>query len=295
MSVQESPELSEVNRFPEILERPPVLTSYDAGWSGINLELQEQPPGETPEFCLNHDVVVVNPVSRFQVEQVSEGTRQKALFFPGVVAICPKHQSKRFLWDRQIQVLSLNLKPDLLVTNAIELLEKDDVELVPHLCLEDGLILHIGMALQAQLQSQGRRSRLYAETITNALIVHLLQHYSTHKNQVKHSVSSLPRHKLKLVIDYIDDNLGRELSLPELAAIVQLSQYHFCHAFKQAIELSPHQYLIQQRVERAKQLLKQKEMTIGEVAIACGFAHQSHLNRHFKRLTGITPKIWQNS
>lgn len=295
MSVQELPELSAVNRFPEILERPPVLTSYDAGWSSINLELQEQPPGETPEFCLNHDVVVINPGPLFQVEQVTEGTRQKALFFPNAVAICPKHQHKRFLWDRQLQVLSLNLKPDLLITNAIELLEKDHVELVPHLCLEDGLILHIGMALQAQLRSQGRRSRLYAETIATALAVHLLQHYSTQKNQIKHYASSLPRHKLKLVIDYIDDNFNHELSLQELAAIVQLSQYHFCHAFKQAIGLSPHQYLIQQRVEHAKQLLKQKEMTIGEVAIACGFTHQSHLNRHFKRFTGVTPKFWQNS
>lgn len=93
-----------------------------------------------------------------------------------------------------------------------------------------------------------------------------------------------------MVTDYISDRLDRELSLNELAAIAQLSPYHFSRAFKQSTGISPHQYVIQCRVERAKQLLQQGKMSIGEIAIACGFSHQSHLNRHFKRLTGVTPK-----
>ncbi|NJS10840.1 MAG: helix-turn-helix transcriptional regulator, partial [Microcoleus sp. CSU_2_2] len=71
-----------------------------------------------------------------------------------------------------------------------------------------------------------------------------------------------------------------------------ISSYHFCRLFKQSTGFSPHQYVIQQRVERAKQLLRQGQMSIGEIAIACGFSHQSHFNRHFKRLTGVTPKTW---
>jgi AraC family transcriptional regulator len=55
-------------------------------------------------------------------------------------------------------------------------------------------------------------------------------------------------------------------------------------------QLTPHQYVIQQRVERANQLLQKGELSLAEIALACGFAHQGHLNRHFKRLTGVTPK-----
>lgn len=113
-----------------------------------------------------------------------------------------------------------------------------------------------------------------------------------------HSISytgGLPQHKLKLVIDYINEHLGRGVSLRELAAIAQLTQFHFCRAFKQTTGLSPHQYLIKQRVEQAKQLLKSGKMKISEVAVACGFTHQSHMHRHFKRLTGVTPKAWLNS
>ena len=93
-----------------------------------------------------------------------------------------------------------------------------------------------------------------------------------------------------MVTDYISDRLDRELSLNELAAIAQLSPYHFSRAFKQSTGISPHQYVIQQRIERAKQLVLQGKMSLADIAIACGFSHQSHLNRHFKRITGVTPK-----
>lgn len=188
----------------------------------------------------------------------------------------------------------MNLKPQLLSQNAIELLETDHVELIPYFPIQDQLIHQIGLVLQAEMRSQSG-GRLYAETMANALAVHLLRHCSTQRHRTVSSNGGLPQHKLKLVTDYINDYLERELGLSELSAIAQLSQYHFCRAFKQATGLSPHQYLIQQRVERAKQLLTQGEMMIAEVAIACGFTHQSHLNRHFKRLTGITPKQFLNS
>ncbi|WP_370589516.1 helix-turn-helix domain-containing protein [Tychonema sp. LEGE 07203] len=80
------------------------------------------------------------------------------------------------------------------------------------------------------------------------------------------------------------------MSLEAIANHIDISSYHFCRLFKQSTGFSPHQYVIQQRVERAKQLLLQGKMSLAEIAIACGFSHQSHLNRHFKRITGVTPK-----
>ncbi|NEQ26925.1 MAG: helix-turn-helix transcriptional regulator, partial [Microcoleus sp. SIO2G3] len=84
--------------------------------------------------------------------------------------------------------------------------------------------------------------------------------------------------------------LAQEISLNAIADYLGISRYYFCRQFKQSTGLSPHQYVIQQRVERAKQLLLQGKMSIANVAQVCGFTHQSHLNRHFKRLTGVTPK-----
>lgn len=110
-----------------------------------------------------------------------------------------------------------------------------------------------------------------------------------------HHFDGLSPHQLKPVIDYINHALDQRLEIEELATIARLSQHHFSRTFKRTMGMSPHQYVIQQRVERAKQLLKEKKMSICEVAIACGFTHQSHLNRHFKRLAGVTPKAFLKS
>ena len=297
MSVQEPLEFdaNHPQRLPDIFKPAPILASHSAGWSDISLEAHCLPPGETPEFCLDHYVVSMSMGPKIEVELTVEGKIHKATAFQGMAFICPVHSPHSFCWNNELQTLSLNLKPELLNQNAIDLLGTDCVELIPHFAIQDGLIYQIGMALQAELRSQGCGSRLYAETLANTLAIHLLRHYSTQNHRTLDCNGGLPQHKLRLVTDYINDYIERELSLKELAAIAQLSQYHFCRAFKQMTGLSPHQYLIRQRVERAKQLLKKGGMSLGAVAIVCGFTHQSHLHRHFKRLTGVTPKTFLNS
>jgi len=115
-----------------------------------------------------------------------------------------------------MQTLSLSLKPELLNLNAIELLGTDSVELIPHFAFQDGLIYQIGLALQAELRSQGCGSRIYAETLANTLAIHLLRDYSTQNHRTVTCDGGLPQHKLKLVTDYINDYLERELEFKRI-------------------------------------------------------------------------------
>jgi AraC family transcriptional regulator len=100
----------------------------------------------------------------------------------------------------------------------------------------------------------------------------------------------LSQRKLNLAITYINDRLSQNLSLAEMADQLNMSQYHFCRLFKQSTGSSPYQYLLQQRVEWAKQLLIEGKMSIVDVAIAVGFSDQSQLSYHVKRRLGITPR-----
>jgi AraC family transcriptional regulator len=95
------------------------------------------------------------------------------------------------------------------------------------------------------------------------------------------------------VTDYIYAHLDQDLSLSELAAIAQMSPHYFSQLFKRSIGITPHQYVIRVRVERAKELLTQGNLSIAEVAKTVGFVDQSHLHRHCKRLLGVTPKMLQ--
>jgi AraC family transcriptional regulator len=107
-------------------------------------------------------------------------------------------------------------------------------------------------------------------------------------------IRALSDTKLRAIIDYIDSNLDRNITLSELSAIVQLTPRYFCGAFKQAIGRPPHQYLIEQRVERARVLLQDPNLSLIDVALIVGFNSQSHLNDHFRRIVGITPARYRS-
>ncbi len=100
----------------------------------------------------------------------------------------------------------------------------------------------------------------------------------------------LTRIRLQQAIDYIHTHLDRDLSLTKLASMINISPTYFASLFKQAIGIPPHQYVIQQRVERAKMMLKRTDLAIAEIALQVGFSSQSHLTQHIKRFTGKTPK-----
>lgn len=95
------------------------------------------------------------------------------------------------------------------------------------------------------------------------------------------------------MLGYIDAHLHQELKLADLASLLGISEFHFSHRFKQVLGTTPHQYLLQQRIERAKQLLKQRDRSIADIALTCGFNSHSHLSKQFRQITGTTPKAYR--
>jgi AraC family transcriptional regulator len=121
----------------------------------------------------------------------------------------------------------------------------------------------------------------------------LLQHYAVCPPQLRSYRGGLPKARLRRVLEYMQAHLDQELSLAALAAVVQMSPYYFSRLFKQSIGLSPHQYLLHQRVERAKHLLANPQRRIAEVSQELGFAAQSHFTTVFRKLVGTTPRAYQ--
>ena len=143
------------------------------------------------------------------------------------------------------------------------------------------------------------RGSLYVSEMSDRFAAHLLRYHSTlaerlgRRPSVQAGLFSFAQ--LRTVIEYIDDHLAESLSLDKLATTVGVDRYWFAKQFRRSTGMPPHQYVIMQRIERAKMLLVQSTATPAEVALLVGFADQAHLTRHFNRYVGSTPSTLTRS
>jgi AraC family transcriptional regulator len=211
----------------------------------------------------------------------------------GSMTIIPAGYPSRWRWSGSGESTHILVEPRLLARVAAEALNlnPDRVALPPVYALSDPQVQAAMLALDAELRAGGPGGCLLAESLGNVLAVHLLRRFAAPESIDIRSGGVLPGHKLRAVIEYIHEHLDAELSLDHLAAVAHVSPYHFARLFKHSTGLPPHQYVIARRIERAKELLRERDrLPLAEVATEVGFADQSHFTRHFKRLVGVTPR-----
>ncbi|MGG6237474.1 helix-turn-helix domain-containing protein [Nodosilinea sp. AN01ver1] len=196
-----------------------------------------------------------------------------------------------------VEMVQIRLQDAFLRQVAAETLgqNEDRVELMQAFQTRDPQIEAIARMLQAELRQAAAGSRLYVDSLANVLAVHLLRQHATARSPLPTYPGGLPPRQLRQVLDYLDAHLATEITLATLAELVDISPFHFSRLFKQSLGVSPYQYLLQQRIERAKRLLKQTDQPITTIALACGFNSHSHLGRKFRQLTGMTPKTFRLS
>ncbi len=272
-----------------------LLSSQPGQWNGIHLSYFQHPPHEIPETVSQQHLILVHLEIPTGAEQRLETRFQKDQFHVGDILVVPAHTPHYARWDTEHRYLMLTLDPIAFLHTVQSTESWETAELVPHFATTDPLVHGIGLALKAELESNGLGGRLYVDSLSTTLFMHLFRHYSAQKPILSAQEGGLPTYRLRQVVEYMDAYLDRDLALAELAAVAQMSPNYFTQLFKQSTGLTPHQYVIQRRVERAKHLLMEGKGTIADIALQVGFAHQSHLNRHFKRWVGVTPKVFLNN
>jgi AraC family transcriptional regulator len=172
-------------------------------------------------------------------------------------------------------------------------LDPDRAVLEPQHQFRDAQIEHIAWALDADRRSAHPNGSLYTESLGLALAVHLLRGYSAPRGV--HSAAPAGRRGLsglqfRRLAAYIEEHLDEDLSIARLARSAAISASHFKTLFKRTTGMPVHQYVVQRRVERARTLLASGDLSASQVALAAGFAHQSHMARAMRRLLGVTPR-----
>ncbi len=282
---------SQADAYRQIFPQAALLTSHGANWQGFYLEHHYQPPAAIPELSpLQHVLVVHLSGAGIPVQRRLDGQVRQEEVRAGDIILGPAQVWHQCEWAKPGEFLILSWEPDHFAQSAQEAIAPDQVALIPQFARPDPLAHQMGLALKRILADPSTGGRLYAETLINALTQHLLHTYAVRQPVPVLAKQGLSQLKLRLVQDYIQANLSQDLSLVELATLVQMSPFYFTQQFKQATGTTPHQFVIACRVERARELLVAGRDEIADIAQQVGFAHQSHLTHHFKRRLGVTPK-----
>lgn len=256
-------------------------------WTGFAARLTDT-HGGTLEYVprVNHHVSmhVGRPV---RAACRCDGQVHRRLQVRGDIDVVPMGYSIGWEDDGPTSILCLDLSPSLLRTAADEMgLDADRASLVPQLQLQDPQMQHICWAIVAELEGGDPTCRLYADSLGMALTSHLLRRYvTTLPPKIKPALS---RRQFQRVVDYVDDNLARNVSLAEVAAVAGVSVSHFKALFKESAGVPVHRYIVRRRVDGAVRLLLRGQPG-SAVAAQMGFSDQSHMARCMRRVLGLTP------
>ena len=256
---------------------PGVVVQLTRGEPSGSLELEESPGS----------VLMVNLSPVQALRQV----RNQRLFVSNMLSwdmtLMPRGTRSKWSWNSTCDRFDVILSPDMLG-------EEHPIDTVDRFLFRDAKLKSLCQQLSREIILRDRADRLQIEMLAIELAQVFFRDYSTGRERTRGlPIGGLTRNNAQRVLEYAEANLGRGLTLRELAGVAQLSTHHFVRMFKKTLGVTPYQYLLERRVERAKDLLRGKPASLAEVALSSGFGSQSHFTSTFHRAVGATPAEFQ--
>lgn len=252
----------------------------------------EMPGGEIPEYCAPHLIFMVQAGRTLHHTQgYIDGRRFTDPWPPGLLTFYPQGTRIRAQWKEQCRKAWLEIHPNL---TGIEFTGEPLRRLPKLFRLGDSLIRETVLLLSGSKKTLDSSEPLFREMLVNRLVAHLQQPPSN-PNWALHleKASTLSPLMLKKAKNYAFDHLSRELTLEGWAKEMRMNAFHFARSFKTATGLSPYQYVIDQRVQHARQLLI-SGWQVTAVAVHLCFSSTSHFGSIFKQRTGLSPIQWRD-
>jgi AraC family transcriptional regulator len=270
----------------------PRIFPYGQTSDGLALQLRSDPAGilDVPELQSVLVAIHVGAAAKVSCRRAGESHTGSAVH--GDIDIVPALTSSRWeIHDQNDTALILSIPPSLVDTVAEEHgFDSRRVEIRNRFQIRDAQLENICWALKAEMESNYPSGRLYVDSLAVSVASRLISTYSSIAQRQAAQSGGLGGRRLKQTLAYIEDHLSEDLSLTRIASISGISASHFKTLFRESAGVPVHQYVVQRRIERAKDMLMQDKLSIAEIALATGFSHQSHLARHMRRSVGLSPR-----
>ena len=276
-------------RTEPFLDTLPTQSSVRVQWGGIALEKYEVPGVLIPRHEHPEHFVHVVLSGNVKYEVRTRGQNLRFISRPGTIFLLPRGTIDEVNWVGPTRRLAAAIHSRLLTNALDETANQTDVELTEHWELVDRHISALLLEMASDLEDSSPAGTIYGESLANALAVYIMKRYAVRRITPVVYKGGLPPHRLKRVLDYIADCLETNISLSHLAAIAGMSPHYFSELFKQSTGRSPHSYVLLQRIERAKQGLRDPRRSILDAGLNAGFQNASHFARMFRKLEGSSP------
>lgn len=271
-----------------------IFSSAGRPWRGLSAELRSHVVGEIPSYVASFTQIAVLIRGAAVVLRRSGGIRQRTVGIQGTIGLCPMgvHEDSTYVMHDIDEMLHIYLTPVPFAALAKHVSGDFSAASVRNDAgFRDPLIETIAGEILGELQLETSCGDILVETLADALAVRLLNNYSSlnlNPFPVTRGSRGLDPRRLQRVVEYIQANLAKEITVEELAAAASLSRFHFSRMFKASTGQSPSRFIGQQRLHLAKSLLVAGK-SIADVAHVCRFSSESNFVRSFRRATGRTP------
>jgi AraC family transcriptional regulator len=267
-----------------------IVSSEERGWRGLEAHFLRLRAGLTSAPATAFHRLAVHFGSSVNTDCRCDGHRHLRLESHGDMDILPAGLEGLREDDADCSILLLCLTPTLLKQVAEDLGgDPDKVALKAAFQLREPRLESVAWAIKAELESVAPSDRLYAESLGVALAVRLIGGADRASRVQLSEGQMLSPAQCRKLTEFIEANLDQSISLLDLASVANLSVSHFKTLFRRTFGTPAHQYVVRRRVERAKLLLLSGSGSLSEVALATGFAHQSHMARCMRRVLGLPP------
>lgn len=159
----------------------------------------------------------------------------------------------------------------------------------------DSAVHHLGQTLVSSLERPNGTSQLFVDHVLHALNCHFVSSYGGVRVPPPLAGGGLSAFQMRRATEFLGANLDGNVNLRQVAEICDLSLSHFARAFKQTFRKPPYQWLLERRIDKARDLLLNSRLPLADIAFQCGFTDQSGFNRSFKKICGATPGEWRRA
>lgn len=274
--------------MPQFVKR----SSKGRPWNGLTVWHQVGPAEELYVAPASRHCLLVRRTSATELVQRQGSSAHTRRWQPGEVIIVPANTPSFWCSDSPRDNLHVDLAPEWL--ERVRGGRGPGAELSASFGVRDPVLVGLAQTLIHSLDSNASMNPLFADGIATSLAIHLLEHHAR-PAQTPEPRTGLSRREMQRIVELVRSHVDEPLSVQRLAAEVQLSSYHFARCFKVAFGVTPHAFVVGQRMERARQLLMQGRHSVLEAAQATGYASPAHFSQAFRAHWGLSPSALRRS